>query len=172
MSNIITDVNITNVDITNIDILNHLNNYSDFYDCTIINYLSENFKIHKERISIKKINYIEFSNNAINIENKEYFILINDSSYNIFLKILDQDISNQDISNNEYLCKINNNLILNNINKLEFLYDKNNNNIFDNVSIKYLIFEDECKTNIIKNNPEQLLENYSIINEKKTIFLF
>lgn len=150
-------------------LFDHINDYKDFNIITIIDYLSEIFKIHKERILIKTINIIDYSNNIIDIEKSDYFILLNNSSYNIHLNALYNDTSN----NSNYFCQNNNNLILENIQKIEILNNINNdNNIFQNSLIQYLIFKDLCKDNIIKNNPNQLFENYSTINElKNNIFL-
>ena len=159
--------NIDNIDIDNNKLLEFIQNYNDFYDLSIIEYLSNSFIIHKERIKIKKNSLLinnDLSNNIINKNSQESIIFINNNSYNIIIEELYIN-NNLDLSYNnyEYICNANSNLIINNYYDTKILYKKN---------IDYLIFEDLCKSNKIIYNPNQLFENYSTINEKKNnIFL-
>lgn len=148
------------IDISNQIILNHIENYNEFYNLKILDYLSKTFIIHKERISIEKSSIIDLSsNNNIKIENNQYFILINDSSNNIVINI------DNDNANYKLICKANSNIIIDK--KITINFCNNIINTIDTNKIIYLIFKDFCKDNNIINNPKQLFENYSVINERK-----
>lgn len=159
-----------NIDIDNNKLLKFIENYNDLNDLSIIEYLSNSFIIHKERIKIEKISLLLSNNDLINndlinndliinINSDEFIIFINNSDENIIIKELDIDnILDTSCNNHEYICYSDNNLIINKSYDTKILYKKN---------IDYLIFKDLCKNNKIIDNPQQLFENYDTINEEK-----
>ena len=138
--------------IKNLDILNEIENYVNFNDKKLIEYLSNLLVIQKERLIIKNINIEELSYNKINILEDEYIILINDNDYDCSINYI------KDSSHEIYNCFSNSSFIIDKVCSIDLSY---------NTKIKYIIVQDICKSNKIINNPKQLFENYDTVNERK-----
>ena len=138
--------------IKNLDILNEIENYINFNDKKLIEYLSNLLVIQKERLIIKNINIEELSYNKINIADDECIILINDNDYDCSINYI------RDSSHEIYNCFSNSSLIINKVSSIDLSYKS---------KIKYIIVQDICKSNKIINNPKQLFENYETVNERK-----
>lgn len=139
-----------NVHTTNLEIENYLNNYIEFYDLSIINYLSEIFNLHKERIIIKKVwslnILLDISLNNIELNN----IILTNSDYLIFIN---NSINNIDIDN--YECGANSYLILNGPLTIDL------SDLQKNETIKFFIFGDSCKDT---NDYNETIDIYNTIN--------